>query len=260
MQAEDLPVTRSHQSLVAAQFGAHAQAYLTSEAHARGADLDRLTARVGALHPERVLDLGCGGGHVSFTLAPLAGQVVAYDLTPDMLATVRNAAADRGLLNIVTEQGAAESLPFPDASFDLVVSRYSAHHWHDLAAGLAGIRRVLKPGGLAIVMDVVSPGEALRDTFLQAVELLRDPSHVRDYAPSEWARFLRTAGLQPSEPIMDRLRLDFAAWIARIGTPDLQAQAIRALQGHMPESVARHFAIEADGTFTVDTMTMEARV
>ncbi len=251
-------MTRSHQSLVAKQFGAHAQAYLTSEAHARGDDLQRLAARVGALKPGRVLDLGCGGGHVSFTLAPLAREVVAYDLSPDMLATVRAAAAERGFANIATEQGIAEALPFPDASFDVVASRYSAHHWHDLAAGLAGIRRVLKPTGLAVIMDVVSPGEALCDTFLQAVELLRDPSHVRDYAPAEWTRALAKAGLKPGAPVMAKLRLDFASWIARIGTPDLQARAILALQGHMPEAVAQHFAMEADGTFTVDTMTIEA--
>ena len=249
---------QSHQSLVARQFGAHAQAYLSSETHARGADLDALAARVGALAPGRVLDLGCGGGHVSFTLAPLAREVVAYDLSPDMLATVEGAAAERGLANIVTQRGAAEALPFPDATFDVVATRYSAHHWHDLAAALAGVRRVLKPGGLAVIMDVVAPGNVLCDTFLQAVELLRDPSHVRDYAPAEWTAALRAAGLAPGEPVMARLRLDFAAWIARIGTPDLQAQTIRALQGHMPETVFDHFQVEADGTFTVDTMTLEA--
>ena len=251
-------MTRSHESLVAAQFGAHAQAYVSSQDHARGADLDHLAALVGARGPGRVLDLGCGGGHVSFTLAPLAREIVAYDLSPDMLAAVRGVAAERGLANIATERGLAEALPFPDASFDTVVTRYSAHHWHDLAAGLAGVKRVLKGDGLAVVMDVVSPGETLCDTFLQAVELLRDPSHVRDYTPTEWLRALRAAGLRPGEPKPDKLRLNFATWIARIGTPALQAQAILALQGHMPRSVIDHFAVEADGTFTVDTMTLTA--
>ncbi|WP_158810560.1 class I SAM-dependent methyltransferase [Beijerinckia sp. L45] len=251
-------MTRSHESLVAAQFGAHAQAYVESKDHAQGADLERLAALVAARPPGRVLDLGCGGGHVSFTLAPHAREIVAYDLSPDMLAAVAGVAADRGLRNIVTECGAAEALPFPDESFDVVASRYSAHHWRDLAAGLAGIRRVLKPDGMAIIMDVVSPGEALRDTFLQSVELLRDPTHVRDYAPDEWIRALRAAGLHPMAPVPARLRLHFATWIARSGTPDVQVQAILALQGHMPKPVTDHFAFEPDGTMTVDTMMIEA--
>jgi ubiquinone/menaquinone biosynthesis C-methylase UbiE len=251
-------MTRSHESLVAAQFGARAQAYVESKDHAQGVDLERLAALVAARPPGRVLDLGCGGGHVSFTVAPLAREVVAYDLSSEMLAAVASVAAARGLTNITTQQGIAEALPFPDASFDIVATRYSAHHWHDLAAGLAGIRRVLKPDGKAIIMDVVSPGEALCDTFLQSVELLRDPTHIRDYAPGEWIRALRAAGFDPTIPVPGTMRLDFATWIARSGTPDLQTQAILALQGHMPQTVADHFAFAPDGSFTLDTMMIEA--
>ena len=252
--------THAHETRVAAQFGPRAQAYVESRDHAVGADLDRLARLVAARPGGRVLDLGCGGGHVAFTVAPFAREVVAYDLSSEMLEAVRGAAAGRGLASIVTRQGAAESLPFETASFDIVATRYSAHHWGDLAAGLAGIRRVLKPDGLAIVIDVVSPGEAQRDTFLQAIELLRDPTYVRDYSTAEWVAALRAAGLRPDGPRPGRLRLDFAAWVARSATPPLQAQAIRALQGCMPDAVAAHFAFEPDGTFTLDTTMIEAVV
>jgi SAM-dependent methyltransferase len=177
-----------------------------------------------------------------------------------MLSAVTSVAAARRLGNIVATRGVAEDLPFPDASFDIVATRYSAHHWHDLAVGLAGIRRVLKPGGVAVIMDVVSPGEALLDTFLQSVELLRDPSHIRDYSVSEWIAALRAAGLEPGAPAMARLRLEFGPWIARIGTPDMRARAVRALQTSMPVNVTGHFAIEPNGTFTVDTMMIEATI
>jgi ubiquinone/menaquinone biosynthesis C-methylase UbiE len=58
----------------------------------------------------------------------------------------------------VTQQGYAETLPFADASFDVVISRYSAHHWHDVGQALREVKRVLKPGGVMIIMDVMSPG------------------------------------------------------------------------------------------------------
>ena len=81
---------------------------------------------------------------------------------------------------------------------------------------------------------------------------------MRDYAVAEWETALRAAGLRPAASRPDRLRLAFAGWIARSATPDLQAQAIRALQDAMPPDVAAHFAIEPDGTFTVDTVMIEA--
>src|SRR6185437_12969138 len=134
----------------------------------------------------RALDLGCGGGHVSFAVAPHVCEVVAYDLSAEMLAVVATAAHERGLRNLATQQGVAERLPFADASFDYVFSRWSAHHWRDLEAGLREAARVLKPGGTAVFIDTATPAQALLDTFLQAIELLRDPSHVRDYSQVEW--------------------------------------------------------------------------
>src|SRR5260370_27055293 len=91
--------------------------------------------------------MGCGAGHVSFAVAPHAASVVAYDIAEQMLATVAAAAQERGLANITTQQGPAERLPFADATFERVLSRMSAHHWHDVPAALKEVRRVLKPGG-----------------------------------------------------------------------------------------------------------------
>src|ERR1700757_1261838 len=106
--------TRTHEVLVEQQFGSRAAAYLTSAPHAQGADLAVLAALVEGRTEAHVLDLGCGAGHVSFHGAPHVKDVVAYDLSPDMLSVVARAAADRGLANIVTRQGVAERLPFDD--------------------------------------------------------------------------------------------------------------------------------------------------
>lgn len=251
----------AHEALVISQFGPRARAYVESADHAAGADLVRLATLVAARPGSRVLDLGCGGGHVSYAVAAHAGDVVAYDLSSDMLAAVSAEARARGLRRVTIVQGAAEALPFPDHDFDFVFTRMSAHHWHDVAAGLAGMRRVLRPGGTAVVVDVVGPeNNPLHDTFLQAVEILRDPSHVRDYSPAEWLAMLRAAGFTPSAPVEGKLRLRFADWVARIGTPDIQVGAIRALQRQMPPDVVERFAIEPDGSFTLDTAAIEAHV
>ena len=225
---------------------------------AQGEDLQSLAAIVRGHGEARALDLGCGGGHVSFHVAPHVREVVAYDLSEDMLAAVQQAAKDRGLSNILTRQGAVERLPFEDASFDFVLSRFSAHHWRDFDAGLGQARRVMKRGARAVFADAYAPGEALLDTHLQAIELLRDHSHVRDYSLPEWLGALGRAGFAIEACRTSRLRLDFPSWIARMRTPEDNVKAIRALQNAAAQETKAHFAIEPDGSFVLDTMVIEA--
>lgn len=248
----------AQQRLVVTQFGPRAAAYVASHVHAQGADLDQLEVILREQPAEAVLDLGCGGGHVSLRVAPFVQQVTAYDLAEPMLEAVAALAVDRGFTNLKTRQGAAESLPFADASFDLVVSRYSAHHWSDLNAALREARRVLSPGGRVIFMDVIAPETPLLDTWLQALELLRDPSHVRDYSASEWLSALAAAGFNPGPVSRRRLRLEFTSWIERMNTPRPHAEAIRSLEKMASADVKAHFEIEADGSFSIDTATFEA--
>jgi ubiquinone/menaquinone biosynthesis C-methylase UbiE len=96
--------------------------------HAAGADLAAAARRVRGLTPapREALDVGCGAGHLSFALAPQVQRIIAVDPSASMLATVRGAAAERGLTTLETAQGQAEHLPFPDARFDLVCTRYEA--------------------------------------------------------------------------------------------------------------------------------------
>jgi SAM-dependent methyltransferase len=187
---------RTQDKIVVSTFGPRAKAYVDSAVHAKGVDLDTLEALIGAAKPTRAIDIGCGGGHVSYLMARHAGGVVAADLSSEMLAAVAATAKERGLANIETARASAEKLPFPDGSFDFAATRYSAHHWHDFQGGLREARRVLKAGSRAAFIDAYSAGSALVDTHLQAVELTRDPSHVRDYSIAEWTAALALAGFR----------------------------------------------------------------
>ncbi|SOY86719.1 putative SAM-dependent methyltransferase, UbiE/COQ5 family; putative exported protein [Cupriavidus taiwanensis] len=256
------------QELVAAQFGATASAYLTSAVHASGADLQQLKDELAALIPaanrarSRVLDLGCGAGHASFAAAAVAGEVTAYDLSADMLAVVEAAARERGLANVRTRQGAAEQLPFGDASFCAVVSRMSAHHWRDVAAALAEIRRVLKPGGKVVMIDIAGAPDPLRDTWLQSVELLRDPSHVRDYTPAGWRAMFEAAGFAAEAIAVSetwRIGIEFDSWVQRMRTPAVAVDAIRHLWQVAPAEVCEHYRVQADGSFELEAVMVTAR-
>jgi SAM-dependent methyltransferase len=147
----------------------------------------------------RILDLGCGNGIASYAFALLGHVVSAVD--PDQSRDVGLGAAARlagaaspGLIS--TYHSFAESLPFPDGSFDIVYARQSLHHFQDLRRGLAECARVLKPGGdfLATREHVVSD-EAQLEAFLADHPLHRLHGGERAYPLEDYLAALESAGL-----------------------------------------------------------------
>lgn len=239
-----------HNDAVKQQFGSQAQAYLTSAVHAQGHDLDRLSelaARVAT--GKAALDVGCGAGHASFAMAPHVASLTSCDLSSDMLAVVAQTAASRGLTSLRTQVAPAEQLPFQDASFALVASRFSAHHWNDPSAALHEFARVLQPGGVLCLIDIIGPTgphASLLDTHLQAVELLRDISHVRDHSGDEWRGMLVAAGFSLRDENAWRLPIRFDAWLARMRTPFVLEAAIRQLMAGAPEEFLCHYRVNPE--------------
>jgi ubiquinone/menaquinone biosynthesis C-methylase UbiE len=251
-------MTQDHHTFVAREYGARAAEYLESPVHAAGEDLDHIEAAVRGAGLRAALDLGCGGGHVTYRIAPHVHRVVAVDLAEEMLAVVRETAASKGLRNIEAQRSAVEALPFDDGEFDIVLSRFSAHHWLDFDAGLREAARVLAPGRAAVFVDSVAPSSALLDTYLQSIEVLRDLTHVRNRGVAEWAAGLARAGFEVTAAKASRIRIEFTSWLRRTRTPALHARAIRALLADAPEQVRANLGVEPDGSFMLDTMTFEA--
>lgn len=251
-------MTRSHDSVVEEQFSSRAEAYVQSAVHAGGDDLDALEAIAAAERPDHAVDLGTGGGHVSYRLARHARVVTAIDLSAAMLEAVRETAMKRELSNIETCTAPAEELPFESATFDMLCCRFSAHHWRDFEGGIRESRRVMKPGATAVFIDVISPGYAPFDTHMQSVELLRDPSHVRNYSETEWFSTLARSGFRVRATRKRRLRMEWQSWLDRMRTAEVHRAAIRSLQKSASVETANYFAIEPDGSFSIDTLQIEA--
>src|SRR6266568_1600699 len=113
---------------------------------------------LGRLTPgERVLDLGSGAGTDSLVAAQMVGEsgrVTGIDMTPEMLAKARAAAAELGATNVEFVEGEAERLPFPDGHFDVVISNGVIDLIPDKDAVFAELNRVLAPGGRIQIADV----------------------------------------------------------------------------------------------------------
>ncbi|OAI44565.1 hypothetical protein AYO38_00275 [bacterium SCGC AG-212-C10] len=223
------------------QFGAVAAAYAVSAVHAGGPDLTALIAAAELTGSEQVLDMGCGAGHTGIAAAANAAHVTALDVTPEMLAVAANLAQERGRTNMTFCEGDVMAMPFEDATFDVVTSRFSAHHYGDPARALAEAYRVLKPGGQLLLVDSIAQEDATLDTFYNCFELLRDSSHVRNWRGSEWMRMLAAAGF--AGEMLDRyvVRLDGASWVQRMRTPANKVAMVQELFRDAPAHVRAAF-------------------
>jgi SAM-dependent methyltransferase len=156
-----------------------------------------------------VLDVATGGGHVARRLRNEGITVVTCDPAPGMRPEV---------------VCRAESLPFADASFDVVTCRTAAHHFEDPATAVAEMARVAALR--VLVVDTLHMGDAA-----ERAEQLRDPSHVRNYSLEEWHAFVEDAGLTLEEVRVLPHVIDFAAWLARTGCEGDEAERVRELWG-----------------------------
>lgn len=227
-------------TLVQQQFGANAANYLTSTVHAKGASLTRLVELVQPRADWTALDIATGAGHTALAFAPHVARVVASDITPEMLVETAKLATTKGYTNVATAQADAERLPFPNESFDLVMSRIAPHHFPDITAFLRESRRVLKPGGTFALVDNVAPDTsttpgfprsdlAAADTAYNAFEKKRDPSHARALTTEEWTRAIDQAGLVLLHTEHAPKAMDFATWCKTMQVPADTAIELRGV-------------------------------
>ncbi len=201
------------------QFSGIAERYRTSVDHADADDREILLSRL-ALDPSLLLlDVATGGGHTAVAFSATVRKVVASDLTPEMLREARTLAGERNRTNMAFVAADAESLPFAPESFDRVTCRIAPHHFPDLPAAVKEILRVTRPGGLVGIIDSVVPDDPALDAFLNGVEKVRDPSHVRSYRLEEWNETLASAGLFLLHVSRTWKEHPFAEWVARTGRP-----------------------------------------
>jgi SAM-dependent methyltransferase len=170
--------SEEHRRLILDQFTRQAVPFAQMPAHSNEESV-RLLIDLARIGPEDdVLDVACGPGLVACPLAQVARHVTGLDLTPAMVEQARARQRSLGLTNLTWMVGDALPLPFPDAAFSAVVTRYSLHHFLDPRAVLAEMVRVCRPGGRVAVIDVFTRGPEQAEAY-NRVEKLRDPSHVR---------------------------------------------------------------------------------
>lgn len=221
--------------------------------------------RAGCRGTERLLDVATGAGFTALGFSPFVQSVVGTDVSTGMLEQARKRSAEQGISNVEFREAPAESLPFPDGTFDLVTCRIAAHHFVDVMSFVREAARVLRSGGVLLIGDTTVPEEPEVDTWQNHLEKLRDPSHVRNYNKSEWRQFVSDAGLTVEE-ITDQggaIRVPLSDWLIKAGCTSEQSTAVREMFDSAPEAAKSTFHIEhqADGEiyFTWQRILLKAR-
>ena len=208
-------------------FGAHASAYTTSTVHAQGPSLERLVSQVAPRGHEVVLDVATGTGHNALSFAPHVRSVIGLDLTTGMLAEACALARKRGLDKARFCQGDSERLPFANHSFDIVTCRVAPHHFPDVASAIREMARVCQPGGCIAMVDNITPEDADACAYINAWEILRDPSHHWAYPLSQWRQFFQQAGVRLEHAEVVPKPMHFESWATRMGAGDTVVAEVR---------------------------------
>jgi len=176
-------------------FGARAAFYTTSAAHTDPQVLARVVALAKPKPDWCGLDIATGTGHTAFALAEQVRQVVATDLTPEMIAQAEKLCASRGFTNVRFEIADVHALPHAAGSFHLITCRRAAHHFSRIGVAVEEMHRVLAPGGRVVIDDRSVPEDDFVDVTMNRLDTYHDPSHAREYRPSEWRRLFESHGL-----------------------------------------------------------------
>jgi ubiquinone/menaquinone biosynthesis C-methylase UbiE len=227
-----------HLKRVTDEFGRQAQTFDVWAAKADENVGARFQAALGNSGHGNLLDLACGPGVVTAALAPRAASIVAFDATEPMLEKAKARCARAGLLNVDFKCGNAENLPFEDAQFDGVVTRLAVHHFADPQRALNEMFRVLRPGGAAVIVDIVSSEDADESNLHNAIERLRDPSHVRMLPAPELDACIARAGFQGIEHTTWDMSREFEEWMGIVNDP-ARAESIRTVVRALAEA-GRH--------------------
>ena len=174
---------------------------------------------------DTVLEAAAGTCACGRAFAPLVRTVVCLDATEAMLEVGRREAERAQLGNMVFVKGYVEELPFLSGSFDMVFSRLAFHHFTDVQAAFAEMARVLKPGGLLVMIDMEAAPEPLRESE-DAIETLRDPSHVKNLSLGEMRALFAGHGLSIEKCEVTRMTQHLGSWLALTKTPDTVSEEI----------------------------------
>jgi SAM-dependent methyltransferase len=187
----------------------------TKTAHAFGAapqltdseSLDLLVRATNAASTDHSLDVACGAGVVACHFARKVRVAEGVDITPAMLDQARARQERQHLSNVRWTLADVAALPYGDAEFTIVTSRYAIHHMEAPSRVLGEMKRVCASEGRIAVADICLPNDREEAALFNRIERLNDPSHASALMESEWHSLFQSVGL--AAPTVETYKLVF---------------------------------------------------
>jgi ubiquinone/menaquinone biosynthesis C-methylase UbiE len=224
-----MPGTGDHKQTVREAFTNQAEAYAANPSITDPERIDRLVRTSGATASDRVLEVATGPGHVALGFAEVCESVVGIDLTGAPLSIAAERKRDREVDGVEFLQGDAETLPFPEDSFDVTVCRLALHHVEDPGGVLREMVRVCRPGGTVAVEDLVVSEHSRRGEYQNEMERLRDPAHVRALPLSELVSTVAERGIEVEDVRTGTIVQNVETWLDNAETPEPRASEVREM-------------------------------
>lgn len=201
------------------EFGRQATNMATAAAFNDEQALRRIKAALAEAPVGRVLEVACGPGIVAEAIAPLATELVCIDATPEMIALAKVRLAKTAHNHVFFQEAFAEALPFAADSFDAIVTRLSFHHFADLQAVFKEFYRVLRPQGRLIVADIITSANVEEACLHNALEQLRDPTHVHMFSHVELLNEFRAGNFEVKATESWVQQRTFSDWARIVSLP-----------------------------------------
>lgn len=237
-------MTKDNVDMIKEQFGREAKKYVTSQVHSNKEDLDFVRNFVAPQKSWRILDIATGSGHLALTLAPYVQEVIASDITQQMLDQTDEQASLRKIGNIETRIVDAHMIDNESNDFDLVSSRIAPHHFHNIDKAIEEMIRVTKSSGYIFIQDTISPENIEAGDYFNLIEKLRDPSHIKDLTPSEWIKKFVARGCELIKFERRTKVWPLQWWMDRMSTSPENQRKIRSLLENEAESYSQFVQID----------------
>jgi ubiquinone/menaquinone biosynthesis C-methylase UbiE/glutathione S-transferase len=220
---------------------AHGEA---SKVNADMADLEKAIVDLKLRPASNVLDVPTGLGHAAAFLASKGFTVTAADTSATTLKEAAAWAAQQQVAVTFHEHG-PEQLPYADGSFSLIVCRGAAHHLQAPENFIREATRVLKTYGFLVIIDGTVPDDHVEaNAWMNTVERLRDPSHVKFITPNVWRNWCVQAGLTVTRAQVETLRLaDLNQYFNEANTSPENRKKVLELVAKAPASARELFKL-----------------
>lgn len=182
--------------------------------------------RISPKTTDNVLEVAAGTCICSRALSKYVHHIASLDITADMLTAGKTESEKAGINNISFIKGLAEELPFLDNSFDIVISRLAFHHFADITKCFKEMKRVLKPNGKFVLIDMSAQNEELREN-IDRIERMRDNSHTMVLSVKEMKDLFSSNAIDLKFQEKSIIPVSLEEWMNLTKTPEVIKDEIR---------------------------------